>query len=147
MRFMVMVRATRQSEQGILPDEKLLADMGKFNEELAKAGVMLAGEGLQPSSKGARVRFPASGTKRAVIDGPFAETKELIAGFWLWQVKSKEEAIEWVKRSPNPFPGQESEIEIRQLFEAEDFGAEFTPELRAQVERVRDQIAKKSSQA
>jgi len=147
MRFMVMVRATRQSEQGILPDEKLLADMGKFNEELAKAGVMLAGEGLQPSSKGARVRFPASGTKRAVIDGPFAETKELIAGFWLWQVKSKEEAIEWVKRSPNPFPGQESEIEIRQLFEAEDFGAEFTPELRAQEERVRDQIAKKSSQA
>jgi len=147
MRSMVMVRATRQSEQGILPDEKLLADMGKFNEELAKAGVMLAGEGLQPSSKGARVRFPASGTKRAVIDGPFAETKELIAGFWLWQVKSKEEAIEWVKRSPNPFPGQESEIEIRQLFEAEDFGAEFTPELRAQEERVRDQIAKKSSQA
>ncbi len=143
MRFMVMVRATRQSEQGMLPDEKLLADMGKFNEELAKAGVMLAGEGLHPSSNGARVRFPASGTKRTVIDGPFAETKELIAGFWLWQVKSKEEAIEWAKRSPNPFPGQESEIEIRQLYEAEDFGAEFTPELRAQEERVREQIAKK----
>ena len=143
MRFMVMVRATKQSESGVLPDEKLLADMGKFNEELAKAGVMLAGEGLQPSAKGARVRFPASGTKRTVIDGPFAETKELIAGFWLWQVKSKEEAIEWVKRSPHPFPGHESEIEIRQLYEAEDFGAEFTPELRAQEERVREQIAKK----
>src|SRR5216110_240213 len=130
MRFMVMVKATKDSEAGILPDEKLLADMGKFNEELAKAGVMLAGEGLQPSAKGARVRFPASGTKRTVIDGPFAETKELIAGFWLWQVKSKEEAIEWVKRSPNPFPGTEAEIEIRQVFETEDFGAELTPELR-----------------
>ncbi len=143
MRFMVMVRATKDSESGMLPDEKLLADMGKFNEELAKAGVMLAGEGLHPSSKGARVRFPASGTKRIVIDGPFAETKELIAGYWVWQVKSKEEAIEWVKRSPNPFPGKESEIEIRQLFEADDFGAEFTPELRAQEERVREQIARK----
>ena len=141
MRFMVMVRATRQSEQAMLPDEKLLADMGKFNEELVKAGVMLAGEGLQPSSKGARVRF--SGSKRTVIDGPFSETKELIAGFWLWQCKSKEEAIEWAKRSPNPFPGQESEIEIRQLFEAEDFGEEFTPELRKQEERLREQIAKK----
>jgi hypothetical protein len=141
MRFMVMVRATKQSEQGMLPDEKLLADMGKFNEELVKAGVMLAGEGLQPSSKGARVRF--SGSKRTVIDGPFSETKELIAGFWLWQCKSKEEAIEWAKRSPNPFPGQESEVEIRQLFEAEDFGEEFTPELRKQEERLREQIAKK----
>ena len=143
MRFIVMVRATKQSEQGMLPDEKLLADMGKFNEELAKAGVMLAGEGLQPSSKGARVRFSGASNKRTVVDGPFAETKELIAGFWLWQVKSKEEAIEWAKRSPNPFPGQDSEIEIRQLFEAEDFGAEFTPELRAQEERLREQIAKR----
>ena len=141
MRFMVMVKATKDSEAGVLPDAKLLADMGKFNEELIKAGVMLAGEGLQPSSKGARVRF--SGSKRTVIDGPFAETKELVAGFWLWQVKSKEEAIEWVKRCPNPFPGRESEIEIRQVFEAEDFGAEFTPELRAQEERMRAQIAAK----
>jgi hypothetical protein len=115
--------------------------MGKFNEELVKAGVMLAGEGLRPSSKGARVKF--SGNKRTVTDGPFAETKELIAGFWLWQVKSKEEAIEWVKRCPNPFPGTESEIEIRQLFEAEDFGAEFTPELREQEERLRAQMGKK----
>ncbi len=141
MRFMVMVRATKSSEAGELPDEKLLAEMGKFNEELVKAGVLLAGEGLHPSSKGARVRF--SGTKRTVIDGPFAETKELIAGFWLLQVKSKEEVIEWVKRSPNPFPGTESEIEIRQLFEADDFGAEFTPELRDQEERLRAQIAEK----
>jgi hypothetical protein len=142
MRFMVMVKATKDSEAGVLPDEKLLADMGKFNEELVKAGVMLAGEGLQPSSKGARVRF--SDAKRTVIDGPFAETKELVAGFWLWQVKSKEEAIEWVKRCPNPFPGgTESEIEIRQVFEAEDFGAEFTPELRAQEERIRAQVAAK----
>jgi hypothetical protein len=138
---MVLVKATKNSEAGMLPDEKLLADMGKFNEELVKAGVMLAGEGLHPSSKGARVKF--SGTKRTVIDGPFAETKELIAGYWLWQVKSKEEAIEWVKRSPNPFPGQDSEIEIRQLYEAEDFGAEFTPELRKQEERLRAQIEAK----
>ena len=142
MRFMVMVKANKDSEAGVLPDAKLLADMGKFNEELMKAGVMLAGEGLQPSSKGARVRF--SGAKRTVIDGPFAETKELVAGFWLWQVKSKEEAIEWVKRCPNPFPGSESEIEIRQVFEAEDFGAEITPELRAQEERIRAQLAAKN---
>ncbi len=141
MRFMVMVRATRNSEAGVMPGEKLLADMGRFNEELVKAGIMLAGEGLQPSSKGARVRF--SGGKRTVIDGPFAETKELIAGFWLWQVKSKEEAIEWVKRCPDPMPGEESEIEIRQVFEAEDFGAEFTPELRQQEERLRAEIAKR----
>ena len=141
MRFMVLVKATKDSEAGVMPDEKLLADMGKYNEELAKAGVMLAGEGLQPSSKGARVRF--SGSKRTVIDGPFSETKELIAGYWLIQVKSKAEAIEWVKRSPNPFPGQESEIEIRQVFEAEDFGKEFTPELRAQEGRIREKIAKK----
>jgi hypothetical protein len=141
MRFMVMVRANRQYEAGMLPDEKLMADMGRFNEELVKAGVMLAGEGLQPSAKGARVRF--SGDKRTVVDGPFAETKELIAGYWLWQVESREEAIEWAKRSPNPFPGQESEIEIRQLFEAEDFGEEFTPELRAQEARLRKEMAKK----
>jgi len=134
---MILVKANKNSEAGVLPDQKLLADMGKYNEELVKAGIMLAGEGLQPSSKGARVRF--SGDKRTVIDGPFAETKELIAGFWLWQVKSKAEAIEWVKRCPNPFPGTESEIEIRQVFEAEDFGAEFTPELREQEERVRAQ--------
>ena len=140
MRFMILVKADKNSEAGVLPDEKLLTEMGKFNEELVKAGVMLAGEGLQPSSKGARVKF--SGSKRTVIDGPFAETKELIAGFWLWQVKSKEEAIEWVKRCPNPMKG-ESEIEIRQLFEAEDFGAEFTPELREQEERLRAQNRKK----
>jgi hypothetical protein len=144
MRFMVIVKATQDSEAGVLPNEKLLSDMGKFNEELVKAGIMLAGEGLQPSSKGARVRF--SGTKRTVIDGPFAETKELIAGFWLWQVKSKEEAIEWVKRCPNPMPG-ESEIEIRQVFEAEDFGAELTPELREQEERLRKQVEERSKSA
>jgi hypothetical protein len=136
---MVMVKATKDSEAGVLPDEKLLADMGKYNEELVKAGVMLAGEGLQASSKGARVRF--SGSKRTVIDGPFPETKELIAGYWLFQVKSLEEAIEWVKRCPNPMPNQESEIEIRQVFEADDFGAEFTPELREQEERLGKQIA------
>jgi len=139
MRFMVIVKATKSSEAGELPDEKLLKDMGNYNEELAKAGVMLAGEGLHPSSRGARVRF--SGSKRTVIDGPFSETKELIAGFWLIQVKSREEAIEWVKRSPNPSPGEESEIEIRQVFEAEDFGAELTPELREQEERIRAQAA------
>jgi len=142
MRFMVMVKATKESEAGILPDEKLLADMGKFNEELVKAGVMLAGEGLQASSKGARVKF--SGAKRTVIDGPFAETKELVAGFWIWQVKSKEEAIEWVKRCPNPFPTGESEIELRQIFEAEDFGANLTPELREQEDRLRKQAGKLS---
>jgi hypothetical protein len=140
MRFMILVKADKNSEAGVLPDEKLLTEMGKFNEELVKAGVMLAGEGLQPSSKGARVKF--SGSTRTVTDGPFAETTELIAGFWLWQVKSKEEAIEWVKRCPNPMKG-ESEIEIRQLFEAEDFGAEFTPELREQEERLRAQMGKK----
>lgn len=129
MRFMVMVKASKESEAGVMPSERLLADMGKFNEELIKAGVLLAGEGLQPSSKGARVRF--SGSKRTVVDGPFAQAGELVAGFWLLQVKSKEEAIEWVKRCPNPMPG-ESEIEIRQVFEPEDFGAEFTPELREQ---------------
>ena len=133
MRFMIVVKATKDSEAGVMPSEQLLTEMGKFNEELVTAGVMLAGEGLQPSSKGARVRF--SGSTRTVIDGPFAETKELIAGFWVWQVKSKAEAIEWVKRCPNPMKG-ESEIEIRQVFEAEDFGAEFTPELREQEKRI-----------
>jgi len=133
MRFMIIVKATKDSEAGVMPDEKLLTEMGNYNEELVRAGVMLAGEGLHPSSRGARVRF--SGAQRTVIDGPFAETKELIAGFWLWQVKSLEEAIEWVKRCPNPMPG-ESEIEIRQVFEAEDFGEEFTPELREQEKRV-----------
>jgi hypothetical protein len=134
MRFMVIVKADKNSEAGALPDEKLLTEMGKFNDELAKAGVMLAGEGLQPSSKGVRVRF--SGGNRTVIDGPFAETKELVAGFWLWKVKSKEEAIEWLKRAPF----DETEVEIRQVFEAEDFGAEFTPELREQEERQREQM-------
>jgi hypothetical protein len=138
MRFMILVKANKDTEAGVLPSQQLLADMGKYNEELVKAGVLLAGEGLQPSSKGARVKF--SGAKRTVIDGPFAEVKELIAGFWLIQVKSKEEAIEWVKRVPNP-TGEESEIEIRQVFEAEDFGAEFTPELREQEERQRARIA------
>ncbi|MFZ5876946.1 MAG: YciI family protein [Nitrospirota bacterium] len=140
MRFMVIVKASKDSEAGVMPSEKLLAEMGKFNEELAKAGVLLAGEGLQPSSKGARVRF--SGTKRTVIDGPFPETKELIAGFWLWKVKSKQEAIEWLKRCPNPH-NEDSEVEIRQVFEAEDFGEEFTPELRAQEERVREMAKNK----
>jgi hypothetical protein len=135
---MVIVKANKDSEAGALPDEKILTEMGKFNEQLSKAGVMLAGEGLQPSSKGVRVRF--DGSKRTVIDGPFAETKELIAGFWLWQVKSKEEAIEWLKRAP--FDGG-TEVEIRQVFEAEDFGEAFTPELRAQEERIRAQAAKK----
>ena|ERR1700682_160400 len=138
MRFMVMVRADKFTESGALPDEKLLTDMMKFNEELVKAGVMLAGEGLQPSSKGARVRF--SGSKRTVIDGPFAEAKELIAGFWIWQLKSWEEAIEWVKRCPNPMPG-ESEIEIRQVYEADDFGEAFTPELREAEQRLGAQIS------
>src|SRR6476659_9420580 len=138
MRFMAMVKATQDSEAGVMPSEKLLTEMGKFNEELVKAGVMLAGEGLHPSSKGARVRF--SGDKRTVIDGPFAETKELVAGFWILQVKSKEEAIEWIKRCPNPFEGGESEIEIRQVFEADDFGPELTPELREQEERLRAQV-------
>ncbi len=143
MRFMVIVKATQESEAGVMPSEELMAAMGKYNEELVKAGVMLAGEGLQPSSKGARVRF--SGDQRTVIDGPFTETKELIAGYWLWQVKSREEAIEWVKRCPNPFDNGESEIEIRQVFEAEDFGAEFTPELREQEERLREQMARQQS--
>lgn len=139
MRFMVMVKATPNSEAGKLPTQELFAAMGKFNDELIKAGVLLAADGLQPSAKGARVKF--SGGKRTVVDGPFAETKELVAGFWLWQCKSRDEAIEWVKRCPDPMPGEESVIEIRQLYEAEDFGAEFTPELRAQEERQRAEVA------
>ncbi|TPG51094.1 YciI family protein [Rhodanobacter glycinis] len=139
MRFMVIVKANEDSEAGVMPSEQLLTEMSKFNEELVKAGIMLAGEGLQPSSKGVRVKF--SGHQRTVIDGPFAETKELIAGFWLWQVKSQQEAIEWLKRAP--FDGG-TEIELRQVFEAEDFGAEFTPELREQEERLRAQVAAKS---
>ena len=138
MRFMIIVKATEDSEAGVMPSEELLSAMGKYNEELARAGIMLAGEGLQPSSKGARVLF--SGSRRTVVDGPFAETKELVAGFWLWQVKSKEEAIEWVKRCPNPMPG-DSVIEIRQVFEAEDFGEQFTPELREQAERTYRQVS------
>jgi hypothetical protein len=137
---MVMVKATKTSEAGVLPDAKLLEDMGKFNEELVKAGVMQAGEGLQASSKGARVKFSRD-NKRTVVDGPFPETKELVAGFWMWKVKSKQEAIDWVKRCPSPFPGEDCEIEIRQVYEAEDFGAEFTPEQRAAEERMREQIA------
>ena len=139
MRVMVLIKATKDSEAGVMPEEKLLNDMGKYNEELVKAGVMLAGEGLQPSSKGRRVRF--SGTKRSVIDGPFTETKELIAGFWLWQVKSMDEAVEWLKRCPNP-TGEEADVEIRQVFESEDFGAELTPEIREREERLRKQIEK-----
>jgi hypothetical protein len=140
MRFLILVKASKDSEAGVLPDEKLLTEMGQFNEELVKAGVLLVAEGLQPSSKGARIKF--SGAKRTVIDGPFAETKELVAGFWLWQVKSREEAIEWVKRIPNP-TGEESEVEIRQVFEADDLGEAYTPELREQDERLRAQVAAK----
>lgn len=140
MRFMIMIKADSDTEAGKMPSEQLLTDMGKFNEELVEAGVMLAGEGLQPSSKGARVKF--SGNERIVTDGPFTETKELIAGFWLWEVASKEEAIEWVKRCPCPLEG-DAEIEIRQVFEAEDFGAEFTPELREQEDRLRAKITAK----
>jgi len=139
MKFMIIVKADQNSEAGVMPSQELLTEMGKFNEELVKAGIMLAGEGLHPSSKGARVRF--NGDKRTVIDGPFAETKELVAGFWMWRVKSLQEAIDWVKRCPNPMPG-ESVIEIRQVFDPEDFGEEFTPELREQEERIRAEAAK-----
>src|SRR5262245_52336430 len=138
MRVMVIVKATKNSEAGLLPSQKLLEDMGKFNEELVKAGVMLAGDGLKPSSNGKRVRF--SSGKRTVLDGPFAETKELVAGFWIWQVKSMEEAVEWVRRCPDPMPGEESEIEIRPFYEADDLGKEFTPELRAREDRLRAEI-------
>jgi len=144
MRVMVIIKADKDTEAGVMPSEQLLAEMGKYNEELVKAGIMLAGEGLHPSSKGARVKF--SGGKTTVIDGPFTEAKELIAGFWLWQVKSMEEAAEWVKRIPNPDGVEEAEIEIRQVFEAEDFGAEFTPELREQEERLRAQIEANTKQ-
>ena len=135
MRFMVIVKADKDTEAGVMPDEKLLAEMGNYNEELVKVGIMLAGEGLHPSSKGVRVRF--SGDEKTVIDGPFAETKELVAGFWLWEARSLDEAVEWIKRAPF----QDTEIEIRPVFEADDFGAEFTPELRAQEERLREQMA------
>jgi hypothetical protein len=141
MRFMVIVKATKESEAGEMPSTELLTAMGKYNEELVKAGIMLAGDGLHPSSKGARVRF--SGAKRTVIDGPFAETKELIAGFWIWQVRSLDEAIEWAKRCPNPMPG-DSDLEIRQIFEVEDFGEELTPELREQEQRLRAEADKRS---
>jgi hypothetical protein len=144
MRFMILVKASKNSEAGVLPSTQLLTEMGKFNEELVKAGVMLAGEGLQPSSKGARVKF--SGTKRTVVDGPFAETKELIAGFWIIQVKSKAEAIEWVKRCPNPLEG-EAEIEIRQVFEAADFGEAFTPELREAEARMGEKMAQNAKRS
>src|SRR5262245_12445035 len=138
MRVMVIVKATKNSEAGVMPSERLLAEMGRFNEELVGAGIMVAGEGLHPSSKGKRVRF--SGGKRTVVDGPFAETKELVAGYWIWQVGSVEEALQWVQRCPDPMPGEEAELEIRPLFEADDFGEEFTPELRAQEERLRAEI-------
>lgn len=143
MRFMVLIKADANSEAGVMPSEQLMAEMGRFNEELVQAGVMLNGDGLHPSSKGARVRF--SGQSRQVVDGPFAETKELIAGFWIWKCASLQEAIDWLKRCPNPMPG-ESEVEIRQIFDAEDFGAEFTPELRAQEERLRTQIEEQQRQ-
>jgi hypothetical protein len=140
MRFMVIIKATKDTEAGVMPDQQMLTEMGNFTEELVKAGVMLAGEGLHPSSKGKRIRF--SGNKRTVVDGPFAETKELIAGFWLWQTKSLEEAVQWARRIPNP-TGAEGEVEIRQVFESDDFGAEFTPELRKQEDRLRAEIAGK----
>jgi hypothetical protein len=138
MRVMVIVKASKNSEAGVMPSQRLLAEMGRFNEELVGAGIMVAGEGLHPSSKGKRVRF--SGGNRTVIDGPFAETKELVAGYWIWQVSSMEEALDWVRRCPDPMPGEEAEIEVRPLFEADDFGEEFTPELRAQEERLRAEI-------
>jgi hypothetical protein len=141
MRVMVLVKATKNSEAGLMPSEKLLTEMGKFNEELVKAGIMLAGDGLHPSSRGKRVRF--SPGKRSVVDGPFAETKELVAGYWIWQVKSLDEAVEWVRRCPDPMPGEESEIEIRPVFEAEDFGKEFTPELREQEARLRAEVERR----
>jgi hypothetical protein len=140
MRVMVIVKATKNSEAGVMPSEKLLADMGKFNEELVKAGIMLAGDGLHPSSKGKRLRF--SGGAKTVIDGPFAEAKELVAGYWIWQVKSMDEAVEWARRCPDPMPGEEAELEIRPVFEAEDFGKEYTPELRARAERLTAEIAR-----
>ena len=143
MKVMVIVKATKNSEAGVMPTEKLLADMGKFNEELVNAGIMLAGEGLQPSANGKRIQF--AGGKRTVVDGPFAETKELIAGYWIWQVRSMDEAVEWARRCPDPMPGEDGELEIRPIFEAEDFGKEFTPELRAQEERLRREIERQQT--
>ena len=142
MKVMVIVKASKNSEAGVMPSETLFAEMGKYNEELVKAGIMLAGDGLQPSVKGKRIQF--SGSKRTVIDGPFTETKELIAGYWIWQVRSMEEAVEWARRCPNPMPGEESELEIRPVFEAEDFGEAYTPELRAQDERLRAEIEQRN---
>src|SRR3954453_15109722 len=142
MRVMVIVKASKESEAGVLPDTKILTEMGKYNEQLVKAGVMLAADGLQPTSKGKRVKF--SGETRTVTDGPFTETKELIAGYWIWQVRSMDEAVEWVRRCPDPMPGEESEIEIRPFMEADDFGKEFTPELRAQEQRLRQEVARKA---
>jgi hypothetical protein len=145
MKVMVIVKATKNSEAGIMPSEKLLTDMGKYNEELVNAGIMLAGDGLHPSAKGKRIRF--SGNKRTVVDGPFAETKELIAGYWIWQVRSMDEAVEWARRCPDPMPGEDAELEIRPLFEASDFGEEFTPELRAQEERLRQEVDRQKTRA
>jgi hypothetical protein len=144
MKVMVIVKATKNSEAGVMPGEKLLSDMGKYNEELVKAGIMQAGEGLHPSVKGKRIRF--SGTGRTVVDGPFPETKELIAGFWMWKVKSMEEAVSWARRCPDPMPGEDAELEIRPVFEAEDFGAEFTPELRAREDQLRAEIERQQKQ-
>ena len=143
MKVMVIVKATKNSEAGVMPTEKGLAEMGAFNEELVKAGIMLAGEGLHPSAKGKRIQF--AGGKRTVVDGPFAETKELIAGYWIWQVKSMDEAVEWARRCPDPMPGEDAVLEIRPIFEAEDFGAEFTPELRAQEERLRQEMERQQN--
>jgi hypothetical protein len=145
MRVMVIVKATKNSEAGAMPSEKLLTEMGQYNEELVKAGVMLAGEGLKPSEKGKRIKF--SGSKRTVVDGPFTEAKELVAGYWVWQVRSMEEAVEWARRCPDPMPGEDAELEIRPIFEADDFGAEFTPELRAQEERLRAEVERKKTRA
>jgi hypothetical protein len=145
MKVLVIVKATKNSEAGLMPSEALLADMGKYNEELVNAGIMLAGEGLHPSSKGKRIKF--AGGKRKIVDGPFSETKELIAGYWVWQVRSMEEAMEWARRCPNPMPGEDSEIEIRPIFEAEDFGKELTPELRAREERLRLEIERQKTRA
>jgi hypothetical protein len=145
MRVMVIVKATKNSEAGVMPSEKLLTAMGKYNEELVKAGVMLAGEGLKPSEKGKRIKF--SGSKRTVVDGPFTEAKELVAGYWVWQVRSMEEAVEWARRCPDPMPGEDAELEIRPIFEAEDFGEEFTPALRAQEERLRAEVERKQTKA
>ena len=145
MKVMVIVKATRNSEAGVMPSEQLLAEMGKFNEELVNAGIMLAGEGLHPSAKGKRIKF--AGGKKTVVDGPFVETKELIAGYWVWQVRSMDEAVEWARRCPDPMPGEDAELEIRPIFEAEDFGEEFTPELRAQEERLRRELDRQKSKA